>query len=206
MPNPVLAGTIKMGADFLPALNCASPKSNHSLVGSISYTAYNPAIAGPTIVFTNTNHTVKVSSLQGCTISLVSKSSGKWYWEVTLDIATNNTIGIADSSVNTNGYVGDDVHGWGLYTNTSGYLNNNNSFTPLATSFTNGDVISCLLDLVAGTLTFLKNNTSILAVFSGLSGTFFAAVGNSDNTGQTTTNFGDSAFIYTPPAGYTGLY
>lgn len=50
----------------------------------------------------------------------------------------------------------------------------------------------------AGTITFYKNGSSLGVAFSGISGTYYPTNGILD-TASHTTNFGATAFAYTPP-------
>lgn len=68
------------------------------------------------------------------------------------------------------------------------------------------DVIGLALDMSVPSLAFYKNNT-LLYTASGANmpaGALFAAVGGdgAGTAGATTTNFGDTTFAYTPPAGF----
>lgn len=172
-------------------------------ISGATYTAYDPLNKGTTMVLSNTNHTVKASSGQGCALGLTSKSSGKIYFEVKLDLAVNNTVGLAKAGTNTEGMVGDNSSSLSLYTNTSGYLLP--AFTPLVSLFANNDIIGVLVNFTDLTVSFQKNGVDIAGASMDLEAAtaYFPAMGNADASGQTTTNFGATAFAYPVPTGYT---
>jgi hypothetical protein len=133
----------------------------------------------------------------------VGVSSGKHYWEYTIQTANQReTLGILTPSAGLTNYVSSNVGGFAYFSfdGTKG----NNGWTAYGASYTNGDVISVLLDMDAKTLTFWKNGVSQGQAFSGLSGTYHAAFGGGSSgfAEQATVNFGASAFAHTPPAGY----
>lgn len=145
--------------------------------------------------------------------SVASVSTGKHYWEVTCGAQTGGAggyplgIGVAKASASlTAGNVGADADGYGyLPTSASGGFKYNNGVTSsYGLVFAPGDIISVLLDLDAGTLSFWKNGVDQGVAFSGLSGTFFAAVGDGSNArgASSTANFGGSKFAYNRPHGY----
>ncbi len=69
-----------------------------------------------------------------------------------------------------------------------------------------GDVISVLLDLDAGELSFWVNGVDQGVAYTGLSGNLCPQVSTGGKNVTITANFGASAWTYTPPAGYTGWY
>jgi hypothetical protein len=130
-----------------------------------------------------------------------SRSSGKYYWEITVTAAAV-LVGIAKSGATLNNFLGQDANGWAYQPSTGNKITGNVSSSYGAT-FTTGDVIGVALDATAGTLTFYKNGVSQGVAFSGLSGTFYPAVsGNTSGTGTATANFGATAFSGTVPSGY----
>jgi hypothetical protein len=136
-------------------------------------------------------------------------TSGKWYWEYTLGATGNGgrLLGIVNSSASTTNYVGSNSNGWGYYGG-SGQKYTNNAGSAYGSSFTNSDIIGVAFDADAGTLVFYKNNTSQGTAFSSLtSGPYFPAwsPGDAGQTGTTSLNFGQRAFVYTAPSGYKAL-
>ncbi len=146
-------------------------------------------------------------------------SSGKWYWEVTVNSKNNFTyiaIGRGTQSGNyDSGYI--------IYDSNGGKENNiglSPSSGTYGASFTNGDVIGTALDMDTGQITFYKNGVSQGVAYTGLTGTFYPWISTdgASNNLDATFNFGqggvsgltyDSAsggnFKYTPPSGYKAL-
>ena len=180
--------------------------------GSHTYATWDPANKGADITLSNGNLTAtETVSAAEFVRSTLSKSTGKWYWEITITTAPgvgNYYVGIVNSSAvpGTEG-VGYTTNGWGYRGN--GQKVNGTGFVYGAT-YTTGDVIGIALDMDVGTLIFYKNNVSQGTAFTGLSGTMFAGVTPSQGSGITgvmTANFGATALTYSPPVGYNaGLY
>lgn len=138
-------------------------------------------------------------------------SSGKWYWEITVvNGGSQNAplIGISRpdqlkwggaANFNTLGYYGN-----------SGWKYNQNAGSAYGTSYTNGVVISVLLDMDTGTLAFRKNGTDLGVAFSGLTGEYGASITGGSSAAplpQLQANFGQSGFLYAVPTGYgAGLF
>lgn len=159
-------------------------------------------------------------------------SSGKWYFEhynhgeLGVVRVGNPNISVSTS---TRGYNAAERFGaqGGEYAYNwyDGYKVNSNSFQSYGSTFADGDVTACALDLDAGTITFYKNNSSQGVAFSGLpAGKYAFAIGHSNSTeianfGQDSTfagnktsgsanatdanGFGD--FYYTPPSGHLAM-
>ncbi|RNB52691.1 hypothetical protein EDM57_21120 [Brevibacillus gelatini] len=113
------------------------------------------------------------------------RSSGKWYWEVKLDIGYNGfIIGVANKSYTTHTYTGNNFVGFYGY---DGYK------YPEATSYSSvvsvGDIIGVALDLDNGTLEFYINGVS-----QGKSHT------NLKNMGEVYPIFIDGSSIYSKTA------
>jgi len=168
-----------------------------------AYTAFNPADKGVNFALSNADLTATIGSytpsVNEICRSIVSKSSGKWYWEITIVNAGDPLhnvwrIGLSNASVTEIGQIGT----W------SSNL-----------SFSNSDIIGVALN--ADTRTVQVYINGVLQTTPSISGTFtgafYAAVGSDfDGTFVTpnlvcTANFGATPFAYTVPSGYnSGLY
>jgi hypothetical protein len=148
-------------------------------------------------------------------MATIAMSSGKWYWEyiVGSSIGANNSTypGIAQTTfaATLTNYCGGTSDSW-AYTS-SGSKVNNASATSYGSSYTSNDIIGVAFDADIGTLTFYKNGVSQGTAFTGLtSGPYYPVVSESIGTGGTTSlkrfmNFGQTAFSYSAPSGYSTL-
>lgn len=123
-------------------------------------------------------------------------TSGKYYWEATIDSQTFNP-----SNTTAVGIVRT------LYSRSTDYLETINGDVFFGNTASNGDIYGVAADFDSGSITFYKNNTSVSTQsFTANLGWF---PGFSDEHGnQTVTlsvNFGQRPFAYTPPSGYNRL-
>lgn len=192
------------------AASVDSAQSSVSLTtSSITYATWNPSDKSANIVLTNGNLTMASNNNATGRIarSTLSFSTGKYYWEITVNAGTitDTVIGVATSAAGLNILLGNDAFGWGYYQN--GQKQNNGSGTAYGASFTNGDVIGVAMDAGAGTITFYKNGSTQGQAFTGIGTPIFAAATPYPSTALITANFGATALTYSPPAGYNaGLY
>src|SRR3990167_4654872 len=167
-----------------------------------TYATWNPSDKGANVTLSNGNLTASFDTSDNAVRSTISKSSGKWYWELSFDSGTNADFGgIALSTAALTDYVGADANGYGWWASNGWVMN---SGAPVATYSTlaAGDIIGIALDLDGGILTMYKNNTAQSATITGLSGTWFAAISRRGVAASITANFGATAFTYTPPTGF----
>lgn len=172
-----------------------------------NYCVLNPldATSGTSITNGNLNVTTATDNF-GLTKGTIWVSSGKWYWEITVNGTTSATLN-ADIGI-TNGtetYVG-QVGGYG-YASSSGSKVNSGVSEAYGASYTTNDIIGVAFDSTAGTITFYKNGVSQGQAYSGISGLFTPAVSdlNVDRGTLYTANFGQRPFAYTPPTGFVAL-
>jgi hypothetical protein len=192
--------------------NSAESAASNSVTPSApaSFATLNPADKNANMVLSNSDLTgtgqVGNAAWQGVR-STVSKTSGKWYWEITLNQVNANAmmLGVGSSGAALTNFVGSDVNGWGYYQ--TGQKFHTNSSASYGASYATGDIIGVALDLDAGTLTFYKNGVSQGQAYTGITGTIFAMFSMKGGTPPcgVTVNFGASAWAQTPPAGYSGL-
>ena len=179
---------------------------------------WNPSDKGTAVTLSGGDLSTSVTAASfGVVRSTISKTTGKWYWEVQItDTSTANAlIGVANatqglnpSSAATN--LGGNTNSL-VITNTR-LIRYNNAIVATMTgaNFVQNDIISIAYDADAGTVTFRRNNADATTISSPNvpSGALFAAVGGAGNGGTaftSTTNFGASAFTYTPPASHLAL-
>ena len=172
--------------------------------GRITYATWNPADKSTNVVLSNGNLTFAISTATNSMArSTISKSSGKWYWEVTA--ATTPRIGIATSAASLNVALGSEASSWAWY-GAVGTIINNNTTLATVTTLTTGDIIGFALDVGTGTLSFYKNNVFAYTA-TGIPTGMFAAISASGATSGGTAKFGATTLTYTPPSGFNaGLY
>ena len=139
--------------------------------------------------------------------STIGKSTGKWYWEYTINAAVVNSTshGVETSAELLSVLCGATTAGYGY--NDVGQKKTNNVDSSYGTACVNGDILSVLLNMDAGEISMRRNNTDFGVMFTGLSGTFFAAFSSGFGANSIRANFGASAFTNTVPSGYNaGLY
>jgi hypothetical protein len=178
-----------------------------------SATAANFAVANPvdqylcTIAQGNLNVTTNNGGYGGGVRSTIAVSSGKWYWESVITVLGGSAgqapvVGIIPPTTPINAISSNTRYAY--YGGTGNKLSSAGSVA-YGAAFSTGDVIGYALDLDAGTLTFYKNNTSQGTAFTGLSGSFCAAVYDPSTGGTTAINFGQQPFTFSPPSGYVAL-
>jgi hypothetical protein len=91
--------------------------------------------------------------------SVATKSTGKWYFEVTCETAPDG-IGIGDGSANTSSFTGADIHSIGYLS--TGSIFYNNASVATTTSYTTGDRIAIALDADAKKVWFGKISAGVI--------------------------------------------
>ena len=175
----------------------------------LTYATWDPANKASNVTLSGGNLTAALASGgTGMVRATIGKSSGKWYWENTIGINNlGQVVGICNSSQTFTGVYpgGSSANGWS-YRDFDGKKFNGGGGFAYGSTWNTGDVMGVALDMDAGTLIFYKNNVSQGTAYTGLTGTIYAAWGGSVGTNSAaTTNFGATAFAYTPPSGYAGL-
>ena len=191
-----------------------------------TYATWDINVSSSGIILSNgyLTETLPASPAQtGGTRSTIWKSSGKWYWELTINTFDNTSseleIGIVPNTYNKNLAPGSSsneyAYGTSAYTDVpshpslNSYIYNGGNFTnaPFGDTYNSGDTIGVALDMDGGTVVFYKNGILQGVGASGLTGAYFASVGSNINNHSSTANFGASPFAYPVPNGYNpGLY
>lgn len=174
------------------------------------YATIDPTTASSVVSFFNNNLAIQ-TSMYGCAVSTIGKSSGKWYFEVRcIDSSQKATLfGVVDfSKFNKNTYPSAPNNGWCYY-----FYNGNTYFDDIGASYAPSpnynEWVGCYFDASAKTIGFISNGINRGIAYSGLTGTLRAIIGSgsSASSGLQDANFGASPFVFTPPAGYNlGLY
>jgi len=124
-----------------------------------NYATINSGQSSATLTNGNLN-VVTGTSGNGMSVGTIGMSSGKYYWEVTLNAAQNYAvIGIVgpNQAFLAGNYVGLDSNSWGYQGD--GNSRNNNSTSSYGNSYVDGDVIGVAFDADTGSLYFYKNGT-----------------------------------------------
>lgn len=175
---------------------------------SVTYATWNPSDKGSNVTLSNTDLTASLATSIGGGRSTIGKSSGKWYWEITILSMGYTMVGVSDNSVpvNTDGMLGAGAH---QYVADHGFRCHA-TWTPgntYGTSLTVNSVVGIALDMDAGTITFYGNGTSYGIAFTGITGTMYALVSAGSSLSSQRANFGATAFTYPVPYGYnSGFY
>lgn len=141
------------------------------------------------------------------TRATITKSSGKWYWEITLGQTTNavgtiNGVSTLTRALNSN--LNSEVIAY--LTGQGGYKLENGSETSGQGEAVVTDIVGCAWDADAGTIAIYVNNTLkfTAGTMTGTNAALFQAFILND---AITANFGATALAYTPPTGFNaGLY
>ena len=181
----------------------------------MGYTTWNPADKSASIILSNGNLTAEKANVAGthAVRSITGVSSGKWYWEVTIDVDTGseryNGIGIGTSDAALNLDPGHDANGYG-YWGRDGKKYYNAVGTAFGSIYSTA-VIGIALDMDAGKIWWSLNGVwqasgnpgaGTNEAYSGIVGTFYAMYSAYGRGNQATANFGASAFAYTVPSGF----
>lgn len=149
------------------------------------------------------------SSTSGITRATVGMSSGKWYWEVTRSgNANKEAIGIS-GSLNTNSApYGDDPQNLNYriaYGQNNGLGAAAANVQRIAIPNASGDTLGFALDMTTGTFSIYENcSATPYGIWSGVTGTVYPIVSQGGGSGGAvlTANFGATALLCAPPAGY----
>jgi hypothetical protein len=185
-----------------------------------TYATWNPSDKSDGIDLSNGNlKAVSNTSVNAGVRANLSKSYGKWYWEITIDSlvyghANKLYIGIATSSGTLTNFLGFDAYGYSYSTNIdlAGHLVwHNNSHINYGVVYQTGDVIGVALNLTDGVISYYVNGTFQGDASTLVAGDYFPAVsiswGGSSFVCGVTANFGESTFVHTPPTGFNyGVY
>jgi len=152
------------------------------------YATWNPSDKFASIMLSNGNLTAATTPTPCQVRSTISKSSGKWYWEILEETANYGGYGAASGSASLSTYPGQDANSYGLFDNVS------------------GNIIGVALDMDGLILRLYLNNV-LQATYTSIPAPMYASVGSNTQATTLTANFGATAFTYSPPAGHNaGLY
>lgn len=204
--------------------------SNFSVVPTVVYTSLGSATADKNSNINTSNNTATLGSVGVQNYLYRSStpfSSGKYYAEATINTITTNTsrkvaFGIepatTDFTANSMAF-GGSSNGYGLYANDSTTSNCatialSGSYTSYTGMLVAGDKIMIAVDRDNGRIWFGRNGTWLSgnpstntspSYSSGMTGSYYFGGMLSVTGDQVTWNFGQNAFNYTIPTGFTTL-
>jgi SPRY domain len=143
--------------------------------------------------------------------STTGKSTGKWYWEITITGSAGNatSVGVHSGLSPTSfaGQLGNSSNGYAYYSTSGGWWATGSlSFNACGSAYWSvlSNVIGVALD-AGGNQVSIYLNGSLQCTQSISGGNYFPGV-SSVGGEQLTANFGASAFAYTVPSGYNAGY
>jgi hypothetical protein len=145
--------------------------------------------------------------------STIMVSSGKWYFEVTLNTAgTNTSVGIGQNNI-TDQYPGNDILSF-VQEIDNARKGNNNTYTAYGTALTAGQVFMCAIDLTNLKLFFGSQGTWFASsdpvtgaspAFTLTAGLYCAISRPYGGSAAISINFGQRPFAYTAPTGFVAM-
>ena len=210
---------------FTQSVVIVSDGSNIEVVGlgsAASAQQLDPLKMGAHIALSNGNLTVSGTGNYYELVKALSAipATGKYYWEVSYDIAGGGQAGLATSGASVSNYVGQAANSWGY---DFGGLKVSNTGSGLVTaalgsSWSAAGIIGVAYDATNGYLFFSYNGTfqgggnpvtGASPAFTSVTGTLYPALSmaNDSNSGarQLSIRFSPSAWVYPAPTGYTNL-
>jgi len=187
------------------------------IVLSPSASTWDPDNKDASITLSNENLTAtgSLTAIWRSVIADIGKFSGKWYWEITVDVdpgTSSHMIGVAHVDMTLTLYCGEDSAGVGYYDST-GNTYYNGAGTSYGDAYTAGDIIGIALDCDNDKIFFSKNGvwqdsgdpvagTNPAQTIDGAEG-WYAVYSSNRNLAEITANFGESSFSYSVPTGYS---
>ncbi len=147
------------------------------------------------------------SGNRGFCVSTIGMSSGKYYFELTVDLNDNNDHAVGIAKAAATGYY--STAGNWTYQATGQKFANSGGGNSYGASYTVGDIIGVAFDADTGALVCYKNGSSQGTLATVTVGeTYFFVWAIDAGTAQdyeVSANFGQRAFAYTAPTGFKSL-
>jgi hypothetical protein len=190
---------------------------------TLNYTVWNFLDKASTVTLSDANLKASGTTINSlCRSSIAMPLSGKWYMEFVPDAnGLDDIIGVATAVASMGEHLGFNASGWGFQPNLSSsvykYNGSGTGTVVTGTAFSSNDVGMLAVDVDNSKLWLGRNGTwyesgnpatGANAQFTNLSTTlqlFFAITPGRSGSGETTANFGQRAFAYTPPTGFKAL-
>lgn len=197
---------------LVPAFGSLSAKSfGFTNKLALVYATWNPLDKGTDISLSGGNLTATNAAGSFETVrATISKSVGKWYWEVTQTTVNGDfgRAGVCSSTTPLNNYAGASATGWDI--GVSGVAIHNGATTTTGVTYAAGDKIGVAWDAGAGNLWFAKNNVWVLSgnpstgsnpLYTSVTGTLFPCT--SMQSSNALTLIPGPTLTYSPPTGFS---
>jgi hypothetical protein len=179
-----------------------------------NYATFNPIYAqSATVTLSNGNLTASNPSTWVRALGTIAVSTGKWYFESTPSAGNWHMTGVEQPIYGTT-HIGGSAGTKGIAlvydpSNTRGdisYNGGNSVYTGGSATFNTGDIIGVALDLDNNNVKLYKNNVLQYNLSNLLQAGAYYTFGVSLYSGGTISgNFGQRAWAYTPPQGFSAL-
>ena len=189
------------------------------IASAASYTTWNSADKAAEITLSGSDlvATHSTSTNYGGVRTVASKTTGKFYWEVTYTTGgTEDYIGVAKAGASLAAYLGSDTNGWGFYMQSNDvYYSAGLAFSGSG-SVSAASVIMFATDHDAGKLwvgvggswrnsgdpAAGTGHVNSASLFAGIA-IYPCFISKGATAGAATANFGASAFSHSVPSGFT---
>lgn len=175
----------------------------------MAYATWNPSDKNANIVLSGGNLIATDGSDAWSGVRAnIGVSTGKWYWEITITLLSNDFMVGAARAAQSLSNDGTGSQAYSYYTALTSHYKVYASNVSYGAAFATGDVVGIALDLDNGTIEFFLNGASQGVAFTGISADTYFPWFNSYQAAQiATANFGASAFAYSVPSGFNpGIY
>lgn len=176
-----------------------SPTNNFAVLSGVDNAGANTP--------SNANLRMTLAADAAINSATIPVASGKWYWEVHPETIASNAmlVGIANAAVAAAQRGGNTANGFFYVSDGTKYANN--ASAAYGAPYTAANVIGVALDMDARTVTCYRDNVSQGVMFSALPDVVVPTFGNGTGAGGQVfgVNFGQRAFVHTPPAGFVAL-
>ena len=181
------------------------------------YATFNPLEKHSHITLSNGNLEATTSSNWKSVLSTIGMTSGKWYWELTVDNIAQ--IGVCGNNTDRLGsYLESDPTAWVLQTNAGAVYTGASGSVSTGVAWAAGDIVNIAYDRDTTSIWFGKNGTWVLSGNPAGGTNAVATNAGPGSTGRTmmvglsvktssggSINFGQRAFAYAAPSGYLSL-
>jgi len=166
-----------------------------------NFCTLNPLIPVSTTTAINGNLGMSGYNPAGSMFGTVGVSSGKWYFEM---VAYADAMSGISGTSNGGAFPGAASNAYTWDSNNATKISNSTGAS-YGSATSNGDIVGVAFDLDSGSIVFYKNGVSQGTAYTFTpSGIYFPAFRNGSST-NTSVNFGQRPFAYTPPTGYLKL-